>query len=98
MTAMRVIHTGPERAADSANSSQLWPEVLFEQAADIIMKSFDLDRAHALQVLRKMSQNMRTQVCVVAEQIINHNVPLEALRGIEDVMYPAPADPREESA
>ena len=98
MTAMRVIHTGPERAGDSANSSQLWPEVLFEQAADIIMKSFDLDPAHALQVLRKMSQNMRTQVCVVAEQIINHNVPLEALRGIEDVLYSAPADPREESA
>jgi hypothetical protein len=83
---------------DSGNSSQLWPEVLFEQATGIIMKSFDLDSAHALQVLRKMSQNMRTQMCVVAEQIINHNVPREALHGIEDVMYTAPAEPREESA
>jgi hypothetical protein len=95
---VRVVHRGPERAGDSASSNQLWPEVLFEQAAGVIMKSFDLDTAHALQVLRKMSQNTRTHVCVVAEQIINHNVPLEALRGIEDVMYSAPADPREESA
>jgi hypothetical protein len=83
---------------DSSNSSHLWPEVLFEQATGILMNRFDLDAEHALQVLRKMSQNTRTQMCVVAEQLINDNVPLEALRGIEDVMYPAPADPREESA
>ena len=84
----------------SSDSSQLWPEVLFEQATGILMNRFDLDAAHASQVLRKMSQNMRTQVCVVAEQIINHNVPLEALRGIEieDVMYSAPAAPSGESA
>jgi hypothetical protein len=83
---------------DSSDSSQLWPEVLFEQATGILMNRFDLDAAHALQVLRKMSQNTRTQMCVVAEQLINDSVPLEALRGIEDGMYSAPADPTEESA
>jgi hypothetical protein len=83
---------------DSTNASQLWPGDLIEQATDIIMDRFDLDAAQALQVLRQMSRNTRTQMCVVAEQIINDNVPLEALRGIEDVMYSALADPREESA
>jgi hypothetical protein len=64
------------------------------------MNRFDLDAAHASQMLRKMSQNTRTQMCMVAEQLINDDVPLEALRGIEieDVMYSAPADPRGESA
>jgi ANTAR domain len=83
---------------DSSDSSQSWPQVLFEQATGILMNRFDLDAAHASQVLRKMSQNTRTQMCVVAEQLINNDVPLEALRGIEDVMYSAPADPSEESA
>jgi AmiR/NasT family two-component response regulator len=69
---------------DSANSSQLWPEELIEQATGIIMNRFDLDAAQALNVLRRMSQNTRTQMCVVAEQIINHNVPVEALRGLEE--------------
>ena len=36
------------------------------------MNRFDLDAVRALEVVRKMSQNTRTQMCVVAEQIINH--------------------------
>ncbi len=42
------------------------------------MNRFYLDAAQALEVLRRMSQNTRTQMCAVAEQIINHNVPDEA--------------------
>ena len=69
---------------DSANPSQLfWPADLIEQATGIIMNRLELDAAHAFKVLRKMSQNTRTQMCVVAEQIINHNVPVEAMRGLE---------------
>jgi hypothetical protein len=41
----------------SANSSQLLPKDLIEQATGIIMNCCDLDVAHALQVLRKMSEN-----------------------------------------
>jgi ANTAR domain len=67
---------------DIANSSQLWPGDLIEQAIGIIMNQFHLDAAQALQVLRRMSQDTRTQMCVVAEQIINHNVPVEAVRGL----------------
>jgi AmiR/NasT family two-component response regulator len=69
---------------DNANSNPLWPDDLIEQATGIIMNRFNLDSAHALEVLRRMSQNTRTQMCVVAEQVINHNVPLEAVRGLEE--------------
>jgi AmiR/NasT family two-component response regulator len=69
---------------DSANSSQLWPEDLIEEATGVIMIAFDLDAAQALQVLRRMSQNTGVQMRVVAEQIINRNVPVEALRGLEE--------------
>jgi len=72
------------RMTDSGNSSQLWPGDLIEQAIAIIMNRFDLDAAQALKVLRRMSLNTRTQMCVVAEQIVNHNVPVEALRGLEE--------------
>jgi hypothetical protein len=75
---------------DSTNASQLWPGDLIEQATDIIMDRFDLDAAQALQVLRKMSQNTKTQMCVVAEQIINYNVPVEAMRGLEEVTTAIP--------
>ncbi len=69
---------------DRANSSQCWPAELIEQAIDIIMDRFDLDEAHALKVLRKMSQNTRTQMCVVAEQVIDtENVLMEAVRELE---------------
>ena len=67
--------------ADSTNSSQLSPEDLIEQATGIIMNRFHLDAAQALEVLRRMSQNTRTQMCVIAEQVINHNVPVEAVCG-----------------
>jgi AmiR/NasT family two-component response regulator len=50
----------------------LWVRKLIEQAQGIIMNRFDLDAVRALEVVRKMSQNTRTQMCVVAEQIINH--------------------------
>jgi hypothetical protein len=70
---------------DRANSSQSWPAVLIEQAIDIIMDRLDLDAAQALKVLRRMSQNTRTQMCVVAEQMINHeNVLMEAVRDLEE--------------
>ncbi len=71
---------------DGADLSQLWPAELIKQATDIIMSRFDRDAAQALQVLRKMSRNTRTQMCVVAEQIITHNVPVEAVRGLEEVV------------
>ena len=71
---------------DSTNSSQLSPEDLIEQATGIIMNRFHLDAAQALEVLRRMSQNTRMQMCVVAEQVINHNVPVEAVRDLEEVV------------
>jgi AmiR/NasT family two-component response regulator len=68
---------------DSANSNQLSPKDLIEQALGIIMNRFDLDAAQALKVLRRMSRETRTQMCVVAEKVINHNDPVEALRRLE---------------
>jgi hypothetical protein len=69
---------------DSTSSSQLWPDDLIGRAITIIMNRFHLDAAQALEVLRRMSQNTRTQMCVIAEQVIEHNVPVEALRGLEE--------------
>jgi AmiR/NasT family two-component response regulator len=69
---------------ESADSSQLRPADLIEQAIGIVMRRFDLDAAHALQVLQRMSQNTEAHPSVVAEQIINHNVPVEAFRGLEE--------------
>jgi AmiR/NasT family two-component response regulator len=72
---------------DSADSSQFSPKDLIEQAIGMIMNRFDLDAAQALKVLRRASQETRMQMCVVAEQLINHNVSVEALRGLdEDVL------------
>ena len=71
---------------DNTNSNLLWPEDLIEQATRIIMDRFDLDAVHALELLRRMSRNTRTQMCVVAEQVINHGVPVEAVRHFEDVL------------
>jgi AmiR/NasT family two-component response regulator len=68
---------------DSANSNQLSPKDLIEQALGIIMNRFDLDAALALKVLRRMSRETRTQMCVVAEKVINHNDPVEALRRLK---------------
>lgn len=69
---------------NSTNSSQLSPADLIEQATGIIVNRFHLDAAQALAVLRRMSQNTRTQMCVIAEQVINHHVPVEAVRGLEE--------------
>ena len=69
---------------DSTDSSQLSPEDLIEQATGIIMNRFDLEAAQALEVLRRMSQNTRTQMCVIAGQVINHDVPVAAVRGLEE--------------
>lgn len=58
---------------DDSNASQLSPGDLIEQALDVIMNRFDLDAEQALKVLRRMSRETRTQMCVVAEQLINDN-------------------------
>ena len=71
---------------DNTNSDLLWPKDLIEQATGIIVNRFDLDAVRALEVLRIMSRNTRTQMCVVAEQIITHHVPVEAVRHFEDVL------------
>jgi AmiR/NasT family two-component response regulator len=68
----------------STESNPFVARDLIEEATGIIMERFDLDAAAALAVLRKMSQNTSTQMCVVAAQVINHRVPPEAVRGIED--------------
>ena len=69
---------------DSANSRQVSPKDLIEQALGIIMNRFDLDAAQALKVLRRMSRETTTQMCVVAERIINHNDPVEAFTRLEE--------------
>jgi AmiR/NasT family two-component response regulator len=65
---------------DSGNPIQLSPKDLIEQARGIIMNRFDVDAAQALKVLRRISQETRTQMCVVAEQVIIYNGPVEACR------------------
>ena len=68
---------------DSVKSSPLSPKDLIEQALCIIMNRFDLNAAQALKVLRRMSRRTRTEMCVVAEKVINYNDPVEALRRLE---------------
>lgn len=68
----------------NTNSNPSVARDLIEQATGIIMERFDLDARSALAVLRRMSQNTSTQMCVVAAQVINHHVPREAARGIEE--------------
>lgn len=70
---------------DDSISDLLSPRELIEQATGIIMDRFDLDAAQALELLRMMSRNTRTQMCVVAEQLINHDVTVEAVRNLEDL-------------
>ena len=69
---------------NNINSDMFWARDVIEKAQRILMNRFDLDAASALQVLRKMSQNTGTPMCVVAEQIINHNVPVDAVLGLEE--------------
>ena len=66
------------RMADSTNSSQLTPKDLVEEALGIIMNRFDLDAAQALKVLHRMSREARTKMCVVADQIIDYDDPVQA--------------------
>ena len=68
----------------NTNSNPFVARDLIEEAKGIIMERFDLDAASALAVLRRMSQNTSTQMCVVAAQVINHHMPLDAVRGIEE--------------
>jgi ANTAR domain len=78
---------------DRAHSSPRWPGELIEQATEIIMDRFRLDEEQALKALRKVSQNTRTQMCVVAEQIITQEIVLvEAVRDLEEDLS-ASADP-----
>lgn len=69
---------------DESNAGQLSPGELIEQALDIIMNRFDLDAAQALKALRSMSRETRTQMCVVAEQLINDNDPVGAVHREKD--------------
>ena len=71
---------------DNSTSDPLRPQELIEQATGIIMDRFDLDPVQALELLRRMSRNTNTQMCVVAEQLISHDVPVEAVRNFEDVL------------
>ena len=76
---------GGANVTDNTNSDLFWPGDLIEQATGIIMNRFGLDAVGALEVLRRMSRNTRTHMCVVAEQvIITHHVPVEAVRHFED--------------
>ena len=68
----------------NTNSNPFVARDLIEEATGIIMERFDLDAVAALAVLSRMSQDTSTQMCVVAAQVINHQVPLDAVRGIED--------------
>ncbi|WP_197694646.1 ANTAR domain-containing protein [Mycobacterium sp. 852002-51971_SCH5477799-a] len=79
---------------DDSNTSQPSPADLIEQALDVIMNRFDLDAERALKVLRSMSRETRTQMCVVAEQLINDN-PSEAVR--REMNAPLRLVPRDET-
>ena len=78
--------------SDTANPSQhSWPAYVIEQATGIFMERFDLDAAQALKLLRKMSLSTRTQMCFVAQQIIQHNVPMESAQA-ERILFMAAHD------
>jgi ANTAR domain len=68
------------------NNNNSNPAGLIDQATAIIMDRFGLDTGQALELLRKMSQNTLTQMCVVAEQVINQHVPVEAVRGLDETL------------
>lgn len=69
---------------DDCNASQLSPGELIEQALDIIMNRFDLDATQAFKVLRSMSRETRTQMCVVAEQLISESDAAKTPRRKQD--------------
>jgi hypothetical protein len=64
---------GWAKVTESANTNRLlWPAQVIEQATGILMNRFELDARQALKLLRKLSQRERMQMCVIAEQVINH--------------------------
>lgn len=69
---------------DNSNASPLSPGDLIERAVDIIMNRFDLGAEQALKVLRTMSRETRTQMCVVAERLIDDDDPAEGVRREKD--------------
>jgi AmiR/NasT family two-component response regulator len=71
---------------NDTNSDLFWARDVIEQSQGIIMNRFDLDAVRALEVLRRMSLNTRTQMCVLAEQLINHDLPVDAVRVLEEVV------------
>jgi ANTAR domain len=68
------------------NLNTAGPIDIVNQATAILMDRFGLDTGQAVELLRKMAQNTRTYMCVVAEQVINPHVPVEAIRGLEDTL------------
>jgi hypothetical protein len=79
--------TVAERGSPNMNNiADSDPSDLIDQATAIIMDRFGLEAVQALEVLRKISQHTRNQICVVAEQVINHQVPVAAMRGLEEAM------------
>ena len=78
--------TAGRPSMNNDNSNPAGPNDLINQATAIIMDRFGLESVRALELLRKMSQNTRTQICGVAEQVINHHVPVKAIRGLEETL------------
>jgi ANTAR domain len=68
------------------NLNTAGPIDIVNQATAILMDRFGLDTGQAVELLRKVVQNTRTYMCVVAEQVINQHVPVEAIRGLEDTL------------
>jgi hypothetical protein len=85
-TSIAAHHSGTASKTNNINSNPPGPRDLINQATAIIMDRLDLDAVQALELLRKMSQNTGTQICVVAEQVINHHVPVDATRGFEEAV------------
>jgi glutamine amidotransferase-like uncharacterized protein len=83
---MAAHYSGGGRVMNNNSNPVRRPIDLIDQATAIIMDRFGLNTAQALELLRKMSQNTRTQISVVAEQVINHHVPVEAIRGLEEIL------------
>ena len=68
------------------NSNPAGPIDQINKATAILMDRFGLDTGQAVELLRKMAQNTRTYMRVVAEQVIDQHVPVEAIRGVEETL------------
>lgn len=71
---------------DHSNASQLSPAELIEQALDVIMNRFDLDAEQAMKVLRTISRETCTQMCVVAEQLVKDNGTVDPVHPEKDAL------------